>query len=586
MSLLQSSKKWKLFYECPIHGQPDGISPAAVTAVTHTHEAQIPARKPKKHKSGGGQVMLTSFFTKVTKVSSTDKDGTKRTIETHHAPVKKIIIDLTGGRTWKCPRCENEFKLNPGGNATHLKSCSGPPKPKPKRVSTSTADDDSSDDDDAAQRPPVKARRLTKDGAVDRRGSNKGAANRLRYMNSFKFEIVILVHKLKPDYGDQAVKEAALRYKISISNVRKWLHQEDELRARMTSVKYTDGKYAGATRDHDSIDARRVSLATMGRGVLYPRADAMVYAYYRTHRYDPKEGGKRVGGRSLRREMRFQVLEIYGISDFKATKKWLCGFAKRRNISLRKRNNKKSKTALERLPKVKRWFARLKRRLRHGPFGRRAVEMHQAPASDQELFGKAHRGNDGRIMVSHQGNEGGPQDCMVCAVNNLISGRITGYLECVEVAERITHAARINEEEPIKHYEEGVGNFSSRVLCEVLAQHELGYYRLSKDVAGECGHARALVEMLVRLFNVRVCGAIWRIGESGFNEDCSANASGHWIAASHIPSTKEWDEHQWHLKDGMRQRPIKTSTEFILRLLDNAEKKGNEFYVVVDLKDM
>ena len=137
--------------------------------------------------------------------------------------------------------------------------------------------------------------------------------------------------------------------------------------------------------------------------------------------------------------MRIHVKGIYNISgsDFKCTKKWLCGFAGRRNISLRRRNNKKSKTALERMPKVKRWFARLRRRLRHGPHGAKAVKLLAAPRLDQDLFAKAHRGNDGRLLVSRQGTEGGQADCLVCAINNLMGGRVVDFIKCAEIAENL-----------------------------------------------------------------------------------------------------------------------------------------------------
>ena len=57
----------------------------------------------------------------------------------------------------------------------------------------------------------------------------------------------------------------------------------------------------------------------------------------------------------------------------------------------------------------------------------------------------------------------------------------------------------------------------------------------------ECKHLQIMANNNIsgsRLFNARLCGAIWRTGDAP-HEDGSPNTQGHWVAASHIPSTRD-----------------------------------------------
>jgi hypothetical protein len=123
------------------------------------------------------------------------------------------------------------------------------------------------------------------------------------------------------------------------------------------------------------------------------------------------------------------------------------------------------------------------------------------------------------------------------------------------------------------------GNFSGAVLGEQARMHNYGTYRLSMEEIGQCGHARALVEMLCLVSNERVCGAVWRLG-GAIGADA---ATGHWVGASHIPSVDNWRLHKWAYKDSLSSTAQTMTTEQILNRLDKAETNRADFFVVVDL---
>lgn len=110
--------------------------------------------------------------------------------------------------------------------------------------------------------------------------------------------------------------------------------------------------------------------------------------------------------------------------------------------------------------------------------------------------------------------------------------------------------------------------------------HGYRLYRISSETEGHSGHARALVETLSFLANSRLCDALWRLGSAVG----TAAASGHWVAASHVPSLTDWRQQERIFKDSLVPGPAKiTTTEGILTKLESAEKQRADFYVVVDL---
>jgi len=80
-----------------------------------------------------------------------------------------------------------------------------------------------------------------------------------------------------------------------------------------------------------------------------------------------KKGGQRVTGLWLRIQMKRLVRKHCGdhaADCFKASRHWLQNFARRFGISWRRKSNTKAEPVEVRLPKIRRWHARLRRRLK------------------------------------------------------------------------------------------------------------------------------------------------------------------------------------------------------------------------------
>ena len=66
--------------------------------------------------------------------------------------------------------------------------------------------------------------------------------------------------------------------------------------------------------------------------------------------------------------------------------------------------------------------------------------------------------------------------------------------------------------------------------------------------------------------------------------DDGAAITGHWVAASHMPSIDDWIDHQWYYKDSLAGKSVCCTTERVLAKLEMAEKELNDWYIIVDLK--
>ena len=111
--------------------------------------------------------------------------------------------------------------------------------------------------------------------------------------------------------------------------------------------------------------ARRMSLHP-GRGAVFAPAEVDLYSMFQARR----KKGLRVNERWLCVQMKKLVRTHYGdepADKFRGSYGWVWRFARRHDISLRRSNNHKNTSVMERLPKIKRWHARLRRRLRTGP---------------------------------------------------------------------------------------------------------------------------------------------------------------------------------------------------------------------------
>jgi hypothetical protein len=597
------------------------------------------APSKKKPRRALGQMTMGSFYTQHTvKV----RRGVQYAVVTKE-PARKVI-DLPSVNTeFKCPKCKR-LCGNQGGLARHQSTCRGPKK----RMAGSAAaagegsaaaagegsaaaaaagegsaaaagegsaaaaaaaaaagegsaaaaaaaaaadDDDGAWDEEGDDGEPRRSKvpRLTKGGLVDRRGSNKGRQQRMRYPLLFKQTCLDKVRQLEGDEGllpAQAARVVERMYNLGHKHVDKWVRQKDTIRTALTTQKHAGGLYHGSQVLRNSRKARSMRLGG-GRGVLFPLAEKATYDELQERR----KKGLRVGPRLLFIMMRKKIVELYGAkARLKSGMRWRRNFAIRWNVSLRKKSNIKAVSAAERLPKVTRWFARFRRRLRRGKASEKPAcqEGRMRPGAserDAALVADAHRGQDGKKMVATQASHGLQNDCGLCAMKNCTMNDDFTLENMLTVARGFEEELRREEvagapSSEVHHLDE-TGNFSGKVIAAVLEKGDYGAYRLSKEEFGECGHARALVETLCTLLNARVCGVIWR--EGSLVDGSATSSYGHWLAASHLPNLGDWRSRKWAYKDSLRSDVPIWSTEQVLQRLDDAERKRFELFVVVDL---
>ena len=151
------------------------------------------------------------------------------------------------------------------------------------------------------------------------------------------------------------------------------------------------------------------------RSALFPAAEKLTYDEFKSIRGE----GARVSGQMMRILMKKHVGAVYGsniVEKFKASKRWLAAFARRWSLSLRRKSNAKSFSAEERRPKLTRWHARLRRRLKRG------MQRGSSTAAPSRNL----RGGKFSALVSSQGphreTSSAPPwklDCGLCAAKNV-----------------------------------------------------------------------------------------------------------------------------------------------------------------------
>ena len=351
--------------------------------------------EPPPKPSVGKQVSLGSFFGKgsVTHYSKLP-DGT-RVIDRVDQMTDEQLKALPDATVGGCPKCGRTFSHAPA-MASHVKVCKGTSATAAavavaatafvEDVATSTAPTFSVDaaadagwaafrvatEADDVQRPPGKVPKLRKDGVTPKQSGQREGWTRTPRTLYFKLEIVKTFRRFERlkslglcPFPNQATVEVFPN--ILPSDVTKYVKKEVELRHKLMHEHRVTRKHKnrfGAMATFSSSGARRASLHP-GREPAFAAAREQLHHMYR----EKRARGERVTGPWLRVSMKRLVRKYYGgdVADsFKADKGWLRNYARYYGIALRRKSNTKSEPIEMRLPKIKRWHARLRRRLKRG----------------------------------------------------------------------------------------------------------------------------------------------------------------------------------------------------------------------------
>ena len=156
---------------------------------------------------------------------------------------------------------------------------------------------------------------------------------------------------------------------VSTSNVWNWYKQHAQLKETLThgfqmGLRKLKNR-SGSIVDLQSATARRITLHGGKRGGFYPVMEAELHKLYRQQR----SKGLRVNNRWLVVNMRKLIRTHLGdepADRFKGSYGWIWRFARRFDMRMRRSNNHKHQHVSARLPRIKRWHARLRRRLSKG----------------------------------------------------------------------------------------------------------------------------------------------------------------------------------------------------------------------------
>ena len=214
--------------------------------------------------------------------------------------------------------------------------------------------------------------KLRKDGKQKQSGLQHGQ-KRIPHTLYLKLQVALQYERFQAmkecgEISDPLQRTSDMFHGLATSNIWKWFRQIDDLRAALTHEKSGVQKKRNRTgmlvQRHGTL-ARKQSLHR-GRGGVFPLAEAELYAQFKVRR----SKGLRVLERWLVINMRKLIRKYYGdemADKFKGSYGWVGKYAARHDISLRRRTNHKNTSVEERLPIIKRWHARLRRRLKTGP---------------------------------------------------------------------------------------------------------------------------------------------------------------------------------------------------------------------------
>lgn len=218
--------------------------------------------------------------------------------------------------------------------------------------------------------PPNKKRRT--DGGFKQSGLKEG-------MHRAPYTLLLKYHVATEFRRNQELKEKGLitnplectsqAYNgLAFSNVWKWHQQLEQLRVAITHE--TSGCRRLSNRKTSIVSfiskqARKLSL-NPGRKATYFAAEAELLNMLKEAR--SKE--LKLTERWLKINMKRVIGTHYGseaAERFRGSYGWLHRFCARNNLSLRRTTNKKHESLEIRLPKIKRWHARLRMRLKDAP---------------------------------------------------------------------------------------------------------------------------------------------------------------------------------------------------------------------------
>jgi hypothetical protein len=304
-----------------------------------------------------------------------------------------------------CGKCGKSFG-NSGARATHERACKAEPPATPAdatahaAVSTAAAglseeaaattaaaatDATAAQDDEEAAPPPGKEPKLRKsDGKQKQTGLQQGA-HRATHTLYFKLEVVKTYRRFQrlekmgavPTSGPNKWRGAGLETSkayngLAPSDISKWQGQEEALRTALTHEHRVGQKKMSRmgqlATSFSSRGARRMSLHP-GRAPPFAACEVQLHSEYRAKRLR----GERVLALWFRIRMKQLIRQYCGdeaADGFKASRFWMHDYSRRFGISLRRKSNAKSEPVEVRLPKLKRWHARLRRRLMARAMGR------------------------------------------------------------------------------------------------------------------------------------------------------------------------------------------------------------------------
>ena len=382
----------------------DEMAGGSTAAEVPPTAAEVPPRPPMPKATALLQPSIGSFMGSGTKREFVNDDFGRR-VEKAGPPQflsPEELAATPASTAGACRKCGRTFS-KAGPMAMHVASCKGPGSAAAAATATaataataaasasatsaasagsaagSSDPFGSPDVADETAPPPTKRAKPRADGKAKQSGLHQGDVRNPNHTLYFRLEVVKKFREFErlQKLGRCAAPGLATSAHfngLSTSNITRWKDAEERLRGELLHEHATmqpKRNHKGKLVPFSSKGARRLSLH---RGSLRPFAAAEVelHAEYRVRRRGngaDRKGGERVTGHWFKIRMKQLVRKHYGddaAAGFKGSKRWLAGFTRCFGISLRSKSNSKSEPVEVRLPKIQRWHARLRRRLKRG----------------------------------------------------------------------------------------------------------------------------------------------------------------------------------------------------------------------------